>query len=78
MTVWNGRNYDDLDAVERAKVDEARVWVGERMLEWQAGELQAEPHRAGEIVEYLIEDGILADHMAALRWMASLDLPPAA
>lgn len=75
MTIWNGYNYDDLDAASRAEVDEGRAWASARMLEWQAGELRAEPHRAGEIVGYLIEDGMLDDHMAGLRWVASVLTP---
>lgn len=78
MIDWANITFADLDEEQRRRVNDLRLSKQAWIFETAAEELRESPHLAGEIVDDLIDGGYLADHMSALRWVASLDLPPAA
>lgn len=65
---WSTVTYADLTDAAMRKVEAARAHVLERWAE----DLRENPDDASEIVDWLIHMEYLADHMAGLRWVASV------
>lgn len=71
MIEWLYLDYADLNEDQRRRVDSGREYA---LARW-AEQLCDAPEEAGDIVEHLIDNGYLADHMSGLRWVASVLTP---
>lgn len=61
-----------MKAITHHGMDEIRACVLQRI----EAEVRADPSQANDAARSLVEFGVLSGELAALRWIASLKLPP--